>query len=56
MSFLARSQQHQTYNAITELDATAYPNQVSPVWPPSKTRIIGFSWAYAATLSVWSCS
>ena len=29
MSFLARRQQHQTYDAITELDATAYPNQVS---------------------------
>jgi alpha-N-arabinofuranosidase len=29
MSFLARRQQHQTYEAITELEATAYPNQVS---------------------------
>jgi alpha-N-arabinofuranosidase len=29
MSFLARRQQHQTYDATTELDATAYPNQVS---------------------------
>jgi alpha-N-arabinofuranosidase len=29
MSFLARRQQHQTYDAITELDATAYPSQVS---------------------------
>jgi alpha-N-arabinofuranosidase len=29
MSFLARRQQHQTYDASTELDATAYPTQVS---------------------------
>jgi xylan 1,4-beta-xylosidase len=29
MSFLARRQQHQTYDASTELEATAYPTQVS---------------------------
>ena len=29
MSFLARRQQHQTYDASTELDAAAYPGQVS---------------------------
>jgi xylan 1,4-beta-xylosidase len=29
MSFLARRQQHQTYDASTELDAAAYPTQVS---------------------------
>jgi xylan 1,4-beta-xylosidase len=29
MSFLARRQQHQTYDASTELDATAYPGQTS---------------------------
>jgi alpha-N-arabinofuranosidase len=29
MSFLARRQQHQTYDASTELDATGYPGQTS---------------------------
>ena len=30
------------------------PARCQPVWPPSKTRITGFSWASAERLSTWS--